>query len=160
VIWFEEPTGARKTVYVGQGKPVADCLDRHREEVAITRHQRSGRILRVTWAAVKKEQRGGGEAWRRGALPRRHAPPTRRGSVVGRRPNTGERVVVGEVAPPGPVRSRSRTSGHGVVVDPSFRPGVTSPEPQEPPSAEARLTEKETSWARMAPRTWSSSTCN
>ena len=43
------------------GKPVADCLARHRDEVAVTRHQRSGRVLRVTWAEVKKEHRGGVE---------------------------------------------------------------------------------------------------
>ncbi len=62
VIWAEEADGSRKKgVYVGQGKPVADCLARHREEVVITRHQRSGRVLRVSWAAVKKEQREGVE---------------------------------------------------------------------------------------------------
>ena len=44
VIWSEEATGARKTtVYVGQGKPVADCLARHRDEATITRHQKDGR---------------------------------------------------------------------------------------------------------------------
>ena len=62
VIWAEDADGSRKeTVYVGQGKPVADCLARHRDEVAITRHQRSGRVLQVTWAEVKKEHRGGVE---------------------------------------------------------------------------------------------------
>jgi hypothetical protein len=63
VIWFEEPTGARKTVYVGQGKPVADCLARHRERTPITRHQKDGHILRVTWAKVGKEERGGVERY-------------------------------------------------------------------------------------------------
>ena len=64
VIWSEEATGARKTtVYVGQGKPVTDCLARHREEATITRHQKDGRILRVTWAKVGKEQRGGVERY-------------------------------------------------------------------------------------------------
>ena len=64
VIWSEEPTGARKTtVYVGQGKPVADCVARHRDEATITRHQKDGRILRVTWAKVGKEQRGGVERY-------------------------------------------------------------------------------------------------
>lgn len=38
VIWSEDADGSRKTaVYVGQGKPVAECLGRHRHEVAITR---------------------------------------------------------------------------------------------------------------------------
>ena len=62
VIWAEDADGScKKAVYVGQGKPVADCIARHRKEAVITRHRRSGRVLRVTWAAVKKEQRGGVE---------------------------------------------------------------------------------------------------
>lgn len=62
VIWAEDATGAnKKTVYVGQGKPIADCLERHRGEKAITKHQTDGRVLRVTWAKVAKNQRGGVE---------------------------------------------------------------------------------------------------
>ena len=62
VIWAEDAYGScKKAVYGGQGKPVADCIARHRKEAVITRHRRSGRVLRVTWAAVKKEQRGGVE---------------------------------------------------------------------------------------------------
>ena len=62
VIWAEDADGNRKeAVYVGQGKPLADCLARHRKENTITRHQRSGCTLRVTWADVKKPQRGGVE---------------------------------------------------------------------------------------------------
>jgi hypothetical protein len=50
IIWSEDANGARKTaVYVGQGKPVADCLARHRSEPNITRHGGNGRILRATW---------------------------------------------------------------------------------------------------------------
>jgi hypothetical protein len=62
VIWSESANGERKrAVYVGQGKPVAECLARHRREATITRHQRDGRMLRVTWAKVGKDQRGGVE---------------------------------------------------------------------------------------------------
>lgn len=62
VIWAEDADGGcKKAVYVGQGKPVAACIARHRKEAVITRHRGSGRVLRVTWAAVKKEQRGGVE---------------------------------------------------------------------------------------------------
>lgn len=62
VIWSENATGeSKRAVYVGQGKPVADCLARHRKEAAITRHQKDGRLLRVTWAKVGKEARGGVE---------------------------------------------------------------------------------------------------
>ena len=62
VIWSEDAGGSRKVaVYVGQGKPVADCLARHRDEVTITRHGRNGRVMRATWAKVRKEERGGVE---------------------------------------------------------------------------------------------------
>jgi hypothetical protein len=69
VIWSEDATGGRKrAVYVGQGRPIANCLDRHRGEPKITRHQREGRILRVTWAKVRKELRGGVERYLADAL--------------------------------------------------------------------------------------------
>ncbi len=59
VIWVEDAASAnKKTVYVGQGKPIADCVKRHRGEETITRHQTDGRVLRVTWAKVAKNQRG------------------------------------------------------------------------------------------------------
>jgi hypothetical protein len=62
VIWSEDADGAGKTaVYVGQGKPVAECLARHREQVKITRHEGDGRVLRATWARLRKEERGGVE---------------------------------------------------------------------------------------------------
>lgn len=62
VIWSEDPDGSRKTaVYVGQGKPVSDCLARHRSETAVTRHGRNGKILRATWTRVRKNERGGVE---------------------------------------------------------------------------------------------------
>jgi hypothetical protein len=62
IIWSEDVDGSSKTaVYVGQGKPVSDCLTRHRDEETITRHERNGRVLRATWAKVRKEERGGVE---------------------------------------------------------------------------------------------------
>jgi hypothetical protein len=62
VIWSENADGSRKTaIYVGRGKPVADCLARHRGEAAVTRHGGKGRVLRATWAKVGKEERGGVE---------------------------------------------------------------------------------------------------
>lgn len=62
VIWSENADGTGKTtVHVGQGKPIAECLKRHREEVKITRHGGNGRVLRATWARVRKEERGGVE---------------------------------------------------------------------------------------------------
>jgi hypothetical protein len=37
VIWSEDADGSRKVaVYVGQGKPVDNCLARHRDEATIT----------------------------------------------------------------------------------------------------------------------------
>ncbi len=64
VIWSEDADGSRKAaVYVGQGKPVAKCLARHRDEATITRHERNGRVLRATWAKVRKEERGGVERY-------------------------------------------------------------------------------------------------
>jgi hypothetical protein len=64
VIWSEDADGSRKTaIYVGQGKPVAECLARHRDEATITRHERNGRVLRATWAKVRKEERGGAERY-------------------------------------------------------------------------------------------------
>ena len=69
VIWSEDAGGSRKVaVYVGQGKPVADCLARHRDEVTITRHGRNGRVMRATWAKVRKEERGGVERYLADAL--------------------------------------------------------------------------------------------
>jgi hypothetical protein len=62
LIWSENPDAtSRAAVYVGQGKPIAECLARHRREMRITRHGAGGRILRVTWARVSKEDRGGVE---------------------------------------------------------------------------------------------------
>jgi hypothetical protein len=64
VIWSENADGSPKTaVYVGQGKPIADCLARHREEVKITRHGRNDRVLRATWAKIGKQERGGAERY-------------------------------------------------------------------------------------------------
>jgi hypothetical protein len=64
VIWSEDADRSRKaTVYVGQGKPVAECLARHRDEATITQHERNGRVLRATWAKVRKEERGGVERY-------------------------------------------------------------------------------------------------
>jgi hypothetical protein len=64
VIWSEDADGSRKAaVYVGQGKPVAECLARHRDEATITQHERNGRVLRATWAKVRKEERGGVERY-------------------------------------------------------------------------------------------------
>ena len=64
VIWSEDPDGSRKTaVYVGTGKPISECLARHRSETAITRHGRNGRILRATWARIGKNERGGVERY-------------------------------------------------------------------------------------------------
>jgi hypothetical protein len=64
VIWSENTDGSRKrAVYVGQGKPIADCLARHRDEVNITRHGSNGRVLRATWAKVGKQERGGAERY-------------------------------------------------------------------------------------------------
>jgi hypothetical protein len=63
VIWSEDADGSRKAaIYVGQGKPVAECLARHRDEATITQHERNGRVLRATWAKVRKEERGGQNA--------------------------------------------------------------------------------------------------
>jgi hypothetical protein len=60
VIWAEDASGINKqTIYLGQGKPVADCLQRHRGEKRITKYQKAGRVLRVTWAKVAKDHRGG-----------------------------------------------------------------------------------------------------
>lgn len=54
------PDGSRKeTVYLGQGKLVADCLAHHRDEDPITHHEPFGRVLRVTWAEVKGHGRRG-----------------------------------------------------------------------------------------------------
>jgi hypothetical protein len=64
VIWSEDADGSRKTpIYVGEGKPVADCIGRHRSERVITRHGGNGRVLRVTWAKVGKDERGGVERY-------------------------------------------------------------------------------------------------
>jgi hypothetical protein len=64
VIWSENTDGSRKTaVYVGQSKPIADCLARHRDEVNITRHGCNGRVLRATWAKLAKQERGGAERY-------------------------------------------------------------------------------------------------
>ena len=63
VIWSEDADGSRKAaIYVGQGKPVAECLARHKDEATITQHERNGRVLRATWAKVRKEERGGQNA--------------------------------------------------------------------------------------------------
>lgn len=49
VIWSENADGSGKTAaYAGQGKPIADCLARHRDEVKITRHGGNDRVLRAT----------------------------------------------------------------------------------------------------------------
>jgi len=62
VIWSENADGSGKTaVYIGQGKPAAECLARHRDEVKIARHGTNGRVLRATWAKVSKQERGGME---------------------------------------------------------------------------------------------------
>jgi hypothetical protein len=60
VIWSEDADGSRKAaLYVGQGKPVAKCLARHKDEATITQYERNGRVLCATWAKLRKEQRGG-----------------------------------------------------------------------------------------------------
>ncbi|HTW10371.1 MAG TPA: hypothetical protein VME46_22900 [Acidimicrobiales bacterium] len=69
VIWSEDAKRARKeTVWVGQGKPIADCIARHRKEPAVIKHATAGRVLRVTWAKVAKELRGGVEHYLGNAL--------------------------------------------------------------------------------------------
>jgi hypothetical protein len=68
VIWSEDADGLRKAVvYVGQGKPVAECLARHIEEATITQHERNGRVpARDLGKGSQRRTRRGG------TLPRRH----------------------------------------------------------------------------------------
>jgi hypothetical protein len=67
VIWSEDADGSRKAaVYVGQGKPVAKCLARHKDEATITQYERNGRVLRDLGKASQRRTRRGS------TLPRRH----------------------------------------------------------------------------------------
>lgn len=111
VIWSENTDGSRKTaVYVGQGKPIADCLARHRDEVNITRHGSNGRVLRATWAKVGKHKRAAQNATSQ-------IPSGRLKAIAGRTrlpwlsTFPGDRSDIA-IASPSPSASRSRRRAH------------------------------------------------
>lgn len=60
IIWMENCSGqARRTIYVGQGKPIAKRLSRHCKKKVIRCYQNSTYVLKVTWATARKNDRGG-----------------------------------------------------------------------------------------------------